>query len=166
MSGLADHHLADIHDAHCEIADLLSELRHLAAVRAGFDEVLSAFQRFACVVRAHFDLEERHLRVLAEHDEVRDHMERHRAQHDLFLDVLDYCAMRVEDRAQADLSSELASELASDFTTDVASEPGPDIVAMIPVEHFREMAEMDEEMFALLTKYGLTSSAKRRPAYI
>lgn len=146
MSGMADHHLADIHDAHCEIADLLSELRHLAAVRAGFDEVLSAFQRFACVVRAHFDLEERHLRVLAEHDEVRDHMERHRAQHDLFLDALDYCALRVEDSEP--------------------SETGPDIVAMIPVEHFREMAELDEEMFALLVKYGLTSSAKRRPAYI
>lgn len=162
MSGLVDRHLADIHDAHCEIADLLSELRHLAAVRAGFDEVLSAFQRFACVVRAHFDQEERHLRALAEHDEVRDHLQRHRAQHDLFLDVLDYCALRVEDRARADLASELECEFASDGV----SEPGPDIVAMIPAEHFREMAEMDEEMFALLVKYGLTSSAKRRPAYI
>lgn len=125
---------AEIDQMHVKIAEQSQQLVHLLENKADFDDIYAAFVQFQVVLREHFDVEERDIRLLPQNDEIRVHLNRHTENHNQFCDLLAYGEAQFEqNRAKGQV---------------------PNVVGLIPQEYFEELNEIDLEMSALLAKYG------------
>lgn len=119
--------------AHQQIADVSNSLTASIDSRAPFGEVYKLYQRFADVMREHFELEEALLARFRDVPEVAVHINRHHENHAFFRDALNYADGKFQER--------------------IATGKVPNVVELLPKEYFEELIDLDLEMAALLRKH-------------
>lgn len=128
--------------AHARIAELSNELAAAVGRGAGQDRVYDVFRRLRRLLLSHFELEERCLADLPDTEEVRDHVRRHKADHELFRNMFTYA----DDQFRAKRDTEAI----------------PDITQMIPEKYFEELKTLDTEMAALFQSFGISEDCKSK----
>lgn len=121
--------------AHARIAELSVELDDLLAEIATFERVYDVFRRLHQLMFRHFELEERFLAGLPDTEEVRSHVRKHKADHQLFRDTFTYA----DDQFRAKRGT---GEI-------------PNITELIPAKYFEELKQLDAEMTSLFETYGI-----------